>query len=227
MTGSALEKLDKFEQFITINQKLLLEVKVGDYPGIFDSRIEDIVKGKNQIMVSMPTDRGQTVPLRPNTRLHVSYVMDRGRFSFKSLVLDRIMDPLPMLVITYPDAVFRQELRSFFRVDTRIPVKLMVNTKTGEGIMSQKIVEAKAVDISGGGLRLFSEIKAEKDDIIEIYFLGAIDKLEMAKGQVMRCQKREDMYELGIKFLDLGQSDRDKVIKYVFKRQVELRKLIG
>lgn len=220
-----MEKLDKFERYIQINQKLLLEVKVGDYAGIFDSRIEDVAKDK--LFVSMPTDKGNTIPLKPNTKLHISYVMENGRFSFKSMVLDRVKDPLPLLVIQYPDAVFRQELRAFFRVDTRMNIKILVDVDSGDGIVSQKLFEAKVADMSGGGLRLFTDAKVEKDAIIEIYFIGNMDRLEQVKGAVMRSRRVEDKYELGIKFLELSQSDRDKIIKYVFKRQVEMRKLLG
>lgn len=220
-----MEKLDKFERYIQINQKLLIEVKVGDYAGIFDSRIDDVEKDK--LFLSMPTDKGNAVPLKPNTKLHISYVMENGRFSFKSMVIDRVKDPRPMLVVQYPDAVFRQELRSFFRVDTRMSIKILADMKTGDGIVSQQLFEAKVADMSGGGMRIFTDAKVEKNDIIEIYFLGNMDRLEQVKGQVMRSRRIEDKYELGIKFLELSQQDRDKVIKYVFKRQVEMRKLLG
>jgi len=221
-----LEKLEKFDQFLSVNQKLLIEVKVGDYPGIFDSRIEDIKAKEKKILLSMPTDKGQGIPLKPNTRVHLSYVLDKGRFSFKSVILDRVKDPLPMLVVQYPEAIFRQELRAFFRVDTRIPVKVMATVKSGESA-SVKIIDAKIVDISGGGMRLFSEIKMEKNDTIEIYLQGSIEKLESLKALVMRSTKRDGMFETGVRFEDLSSSDRDKIVKYVFKRQVELRKLLG
>ncbi|WP_303850900.1 flagellar brake protein [Seleniivibrio woodruffii] len=221
-----MEKLVKFDKFISINQKLLIEVKVGDHAGIFDSRIEDIAH-KEHIMVSMPTDKGRTVPLAPNTRLHISYVMDMGRFSFKSIVLDRLKNGAMMLLkIAYPDAVFREELRAFFRVDTRLAVKAAVPVKKDD-IWLEKVIEAKVADMSGGGLKMFTDIPVAKDATIDIYFLGQIEKLEQVKAQVMRCRAVEGKFEIGVKFVDIHQTDRDRVIKYVFKRQVEQRKLLG
>lgn len=76
-------------------------------------------------------------------------------------------------------------------------------------------------------MRLFSEIKMEKNDTIEIYLQGSIEKLESLKALVMRSTKRDGMFETGVRFEDLSSSDRDKIVKYVFKRQVELRKLLG
>lgn len=219
-----MEKIQDVEKYLTVNQKLLLEVKVGEYAGIYDSRIEDFADGS--ILISMPTEKAVAVPVRPNTRLHISFVMDRGRLSFKSIVEDRMVKPLPMLKIAMPDVIFREELRSFFRVDTRIPVKILVDIDEGD-IIKQKMYEAKITDLSGGGCRVFTAAQISKEDVFEVFFLGNLDKLEQVKVVAKRIRKVEENYEVGTEFYDISQSDRDKVIKYVFKRQVELRKLMG
>jgi len=219
-----VEKITDVDKFISINQKLLLEIKVGDHAGIYDSRIEDIKGGA--IHISMPTENSRRIPLKPNTRLHVSYVMDRGRLSFKSMVEDRYMDPLPMLVITKPETLFREELRSFFRVDTRIPVKVMVEINEDD-IITQKMFDAKITDLSGGGCKTFIDAPIKKGDRFEIFFLGNIDRLESVNAEARRVVKVEENLEIGCEFIDIAQSDRDKVIKYVFKRQVEMKKLLG
>lgn len=219
-----MEKILEVDKFLTINQKLLLEVKIGDYAGVYDSRIEDIDKGS--VHVSMPSEKGVAIPLKPGTRLHVSFVMDRGRLSFKSAVEDRFMDPLPMLKITRPDVLFREELRSFFRVDTLIPVKIMVNIHEGD-IIRQKMFEAKVTDLSGGGCKVFTEAPIKKGDTFEIFFLGTIEKLDSVKVESRRIRRVEEFYEVGSEFYGLSHSDRDKIIKYVFKRQVEMKNLLG
>jgi len=219
-----LEKITDVDKYLSINQKLLMEVKVGDHAGIYDSRVEDI---EGDILhVSMPTEKGVTVPLKPNTRLHISYVMDRGRLSFKSQVTDRYMDPIPMLKIVRPDVLFREELRSFFRVDTRIPVKILVDVDEGEAI-TQKLFEAKILDLSGGGCRVFTEAPIKRGDVFEVFFQGSMEKLDSVKVEARRISKREEHLEIGSEFYDISQNERDKVIKYVFKRQVEMRKLLG
>ncbi|MGD9806947.1 MAG: flagellar brake protein [Deferribacterales bacterium] len=219
-----MEKITEVDKFLTINQKLLIEVKVGDHAGVYDSRIEDM--DKSSLHISMPSEKGVTIPLKPNTKLHVSYVMDRGRLSFKTVVEDRFMDPLPMLKVTKPDLLFREELRSFFRVDTRIPVKLMVDIDEGD-IIKQKLFEGKIIDMSGGGCRVFTPAPIKKGDVFEMFFQGELEKLESVKVEAKRIRKVEENFEVGSEFYGISQSERDKVIKYVFKRQVELRKLIG
>jgi len=219
-----LEKIENVDKFLSVNQKLLLEVKVGDYAGIYDSRVEDI--DGDLLHISMPSERGVTIPLKPKTKLHISYVMDRGRLSFKSIVEDRFMDPRPMLKVPKPDALFREELRAFFRVDASFPVKLLVDINEGD-IIKQKMYEAKMLDLSGGGCRVLCNAPIERNDIFELFFLGAIDRLDSVKLEAKRIRKNEENIEVGSEFYSVTQGDRDKIIKYVFKRQVELRKLLG
>jgi len=224
-----LEKIKDVDKYLSINQKLLLEVKVGDYAGIYDSRIEDIEKGV--LHISMPSEKGVTVPLKPNTKLHISYVMDRGRLSFKTMVEDRYMDPLPMLKITKPEILFKEELRSFFRVDTNLPVKLMVDIDQGD-IIKQQMFQGKVIDLSGGGCKVFTSAPIQKGAVFEVFFLGNIDKLDSLKVEAKRVTRIKDSIEpgaldVGCEFYDASQLERDKVIKYVFKRQVDLRKLLG
>ncbi len=137
------------------------------------------------------------------------------------------MDPMPMLKVVKPEVLFREELRSFFRVDTRIPpVKVMVDVNEDE-IIRQKMFEAKVIDLSGGGCKVFTNAPIKNGDKFEVFFLDNIGKLEQAKLEAKRVVKVEENLEVGSEFCDLSQADRDKVIKYVFKRQVEMKKLLG
>jgi c-di-GMP-binding flagellar brake protein YcgR len=219
-----LEKIKDVDKYLSVNQKLIIEVKVGDHAGVYDSRIEDF--DDETISISMPSSQGVTAPLKPNTKLHISFVMDRGRLSFKTLVIDRFMDPLPMLKIAKPDLLFREEMRAFFRVDTRIPVKIMVDIDEGD-IVKQKLFEAKVTDMSGGGCRVFTPAPIKKGDVFEVFFQGGIGNLESVKVEAKRVQRVEDNNVIGTEFYGITQGDRDKIIKYVFKRQVEVRKLMG
>lgn len=168
-----MEKITDIDKFLSINQKkLLLEVKLGENAGgVYDSRVEDI---EGDILhISMPSEKGRTIPLKPKTRLHVSYVMNRGRLSFKTMVEDRYMDPMPMLKVVKPEVLFREELRSFFRVDTRIPVKVMVDVNEDE-IIRQKMFEAKVIDLSGGGCKVFTNAPIKNGDKFEVFFFSII-----------------------------------------------------
>ena len=75
-----MEKYTNVDKFLIINQKIILDVKFGEYPGVFDSRIEDI--RNKSIYITMPSEKGFPVPLAVGVSVNVSYVGDGGRFSF-------------------------------------------------------------------------------------------------------------------------------------------------
>ncbi|WP_022850244.1 flagellar brake protein [Limisalsivibrio acetivorans] len=221
-----MEKYTKVDKFLIINQKVILEVKSGDYPGTYDSRIED-VKPKS-ILITMPTEKTVTIPLSSGVILDVAYVSEQGRFHFRSKVIKRVKEVIPLLEIEKPDAVYRKELREYFRVNTRAKIKVLLTREEPDGSIKEKLCIASVHDISGGGIRIISECRMEMEEMVEVYFDGAIPGLESIQGRVRRAVALEEgKYEAGLEFIDINNVDRDKVIKYVFKRQLELRKLMG
>ncbi|MGE4498488.1 MAG: flagellar brake protein [Deferribacterales bacterium] len=221
-----MEKYTNVDKFLIINQKIILDVKFGEYPGVFDSRIEDI--RNKSIYITMPSEKGFPVPLAVGVSVNVSYVGDGGRFSFQSKVISRLKEQIPMLEIEKPSVVFRKELREFFRINTRAKVKILNSYEDDKGSPVDDVFEAYVQDISGGGMRVTAGYRLEYGREVEIYFGDMVPDLKSARAVVMRSVAHEDQrYEAGLKFLGMNTVDRDKVIKYVFKRQLELRKLIG
>lgn len=221
-----MEKYTNVDKFLIINQKIILDVKFGEYPGVFDSRIEDITP--KTIRITMPSEKGFPVPLALGISINVSYVGDNGRFSFQSKVISRLKEQIPMLEIEKPSVVFRKELREFFRINTGAKVKILASYEDDKGCPVDDVFEAYVQDISGGGMRVTGGYRLEHGQEVEIYFGDMVPELKSAKAAVMRSVAHEDQrYEAGLKFLGMNTVDRDKVIKYVFKRQLELRKLIG
>jgi c-di-GMP-binding flagellar brake protein YcgR len=221
-----VEKYTNVDKFLIINQKIILDVKFGEYPGVFDSRIEDITP--KTIRITMPSEKGFPVPLALGISINVSYVGDGGRFSFQSKVLSRLKEQIPMLEIEKPSVVFRKELREFFRINTRARVKILASYEDEKGSPVDDVFEAYVQDISGGGMRVTGGYRLEHGQEVDIYFGDMVPELKSTRAVVMRSVAHEDQrYEAGLKFLGMNTVDRDKVIKYVFKRQLELRKLIG
>jgi c-di-GMP-binding flagellar brake protein YcgR len=51
-----------------------------------------------------------------------------------------------------------------------------------------------------------------------------------AKGKVVRCRARRisdlKTYSMGIKFIDITERDRDRIIRFVFKKLTDMRKKV-
>lgn len=79
-------------------------------------------------------------------------------------------------------------------------------------------------NISGGGIKLVTEENFSVGDILylKIDLRESLNKITIeATGKVVWIRKREEMYEVGISFLDILEQHRRKIINYVFKKQRE------
>jgi PilZ domain. len=80
-------------------------------------------------------------------------------------------------------------------------------------------------DISGGGFRAKVKKKIEVGTEI-ICFLNLDDELEeiVLKCKVIRCIFFEDGYEIAVKYADIEDRIREKIISFIFKEQRKLKR---
>lgn len=83
--------------------------------------------------------------------------------------------------------------------------------------------EAKEVVVSGSGISFNSNEPYSKGDLLRVQlFLTSKARLLNLKTEVVRCEASEGGgNKLALKFLDLSEKDRDKLIGYVFAVQRE------
>ncbi|MBZ4672677.1 flagellar brake domain-containing protein [Deferribacterales bacterium Es71-Z0220] len=221
-----MEKIKDISTYLTINTKILVNVLSGNYRGIYDSRIEDIHNDKMKITI--PSQKGIPFPLSPGSKLEVSFITPMGRFSFNSEVIGRTRENIPLLEIVYPEFLRRQELRRFFRVEARLKIKFRTIDyieKDGAPEMIKKEYDGIIKDISGGGIRLTSDIQLEQGQAIELDMSEAIGTKFDIIARVVHIYNNDDKSEVGVEFITIKETDRDKIIKYVFQRQIELKRM--
>lgn len=222
-----MEKIKDYKNYLQINTKINVSVNSGDYKGVYDSRVEDI--RQDGVYVSIPTLKGVPFAIRPGMQVEVSFITDQGRFSFDSTVEGRVTDGIPMLKLKRPEYIYRSELRKYFRVDCRLKTKvfkIFYNISNNEVIAKLDSYDALIKDISGGGLRLQMEHELVEDDIILLDLKEHFVGLNEIFGKVVTVfPKINKMHEYGIEFISIRERDRDMIIKYVFKRQIEIKRL--
>jgi len=83
--------------------------------------------------------------------------------------------------------------------------------------------QAKEVVVSGGGISFNSSESYSKGDLLKVQlYLPSKARLLSLKSEVVRCETADDGgNKLALKFLDLSDKDRDKLIGYVFAIQRE------
>jgi hypothetical protein len=81
--------------------------------------------------------------------------------------------------------------------------------------------EAREVNISGGGLRFFSkEAFASGQKLVLKTFLPVYAHVIKIKCEVVRSLPNEGGgYSVAVKYVDMDETTRDKIIKYIFAKQ--------
>ena len=118
----------------------------------------------------------------------------------------------------------KYQQRQYYRLEISIPVIKEFVTKKGlEEIISTEDCVTK--DISGSGLKLYSNFEHRVGDIIICRFrIG--NRLIKIKGRILRIENIDTFdynYSLGIKFIGLSEDDREQIIKFIFLKERLLR----
>lgn len=170
----------------------------------------------------MPMSKSVPIILMSGTRFYGRTIVDGTVWQFNSTFLDKKLLPLPVWIIDYPSDLKKIQLRSFVRIDTALPVKIDVlpEAEGGETVS----LTASTKDISGGGMQLALRKSLPLGTKIAVAFelpnMGEIT----TEGTVVRIEKSADcIFTAGIRFIDIPERERDKIIKFIFRKQCERR----
>ena len=214
----------------------------------YKSSVQDLTA--EGIVVSKPEKDRVTVPLPEGTAVTVAVWKGYGDYLFKSWVIKRAGGHLPQLVLARPapkDVKYTPR-RQYFRVDTRIPVKMAILDEDDREIS----VPAVMTDLSGGGCRLQTSqgIRVGALVILDFDLLFPPDKdgldstrpLHQIAAKVRsafspsdsrtksksrpstsgkKSKSRPPVHTLGIEFDRLNKVARETLLSYVALRQRE------
>jgi len=194
----------------------------------YGSRIEEIAA--DELVIAMPMSKGYPVMLAQGQSFTGQLIIDGIVYQFISKLLRKNIHPIPVWVVSLPVELKKVQLRSFVRTSAMIPVQfkliLPLTNNDPEISADNPTFNVQTKDISGGGLQLVTrqpfEIGAKGQLVIDIPEGGII----MAIGEVVRVeqpQQENPVFWVGIKFLEVQERDRSKLIKYIFKKQLEQR----
>ena len=171
----------------------------------------------NQLPVRVAQRAGDVIllvlMLRPGAELsatdarpaRLEYTTPRGLMRLKGRALLQDRDLIRFDVVEEPDVLQR---RDFVRVPVAQPVKVRV----GE---SSEILDAYALDISGGGMLLRAPCRLEIDDQIHFTLEIGSDKGPIkGSARVVRAPGGDLR---GVAFEQLA--DRERLIRFIFERQ--------
>lgn len=199
---------------LSIGQSMAIEVDQKRY----STRIEGLTD--EAVHLAAPTERQVPVHLEPGTEVKISYLSQepmRGcRWTAKVRVRGTIQGHIPILVVSRPDQWIRTQDRRFVRVPCTLDVHAVYDDSACSGLTQ---------DISGGGMRILVPTKLKPGKKILLQFtLPPEDSMELAAQVVRRMPKQGDLFPTAVEFVDLEERERDKIIKFVFAEQRNLRR---
>ena len=209
-----------------INEEVGLEVINEEGEKIGPSYITKIVEvlDADNIGIVAPTFDKYTIPLPVDTKVKIIFKTAYERVNFiigaivsksksESEILHRVRINIPK-----PNEIINT---SSVRVDCNLKAEYGLVDLADE----KEFKPAKVVSISAKGLSLSVNEEIEPDKSVEVYLW--ISSKKIISGVCKVTQKSETAnpkgfkYKLALEFAEICESDRDAIIKYIFKKQKE------
>jgi c-di-GMP-binding flagellar brake protein YcgR len=196
---------------------------------VLKSRIADFTG--DAAAIELPIDERTKCIERAKTgsMWNVWYMGDDGlRHDFRTEVMGFREENIPLLLIKLPE--LRDIVRTQRRSYVRVPAEVEISVKSQETDPVCHFL-ARTINVSGGGLAFSCE---EKYPLKEKQLVSIWMNLPSRKGtvahaystcEITRIEKKTDFCQLvSVKFLDISEGDRQKVIRICYERQLELNK---
>jgi len=213
-------------EILKVNQKV--EVARRGEPEFYPALIQDVAG--DAICITVPYLHGIPLILVPGDWVDVRVIECDATYHFTSMVLGRRRDKIPLYALSVPGEVKRVQRRHFVRLETLLEVRY-APLVDGDGEPVFRI--ARAIDISGGGMRLVTDQPLDVGDRLLLRFTLDLGERQLdfeTLGRVVRRDEQEaapvkTRYRYGIEFLGLSMHEQDQIVRYIFRRMAEQRKL--
>ena len=214
--------MDNFE--LKINSRIEVILKDGDYK----CNVQDL--SEDYIAISVPMSTGQYIPLPNGTIIDVIYYEEENLYKFKSSIIGRKFENIPILIISKPVEITKIQRRKYVRVPLMNTAKYknlknMPNTKPSS-IGESEYLKAILVDLSGGGMKVRVSEEIKMDDFILVDLTVNNENMFLV-GQAKRIVKDDEgRFLCGLSFEFLDNSTQERIISYIFKLMREqMRKI--
>ena len=191
------------------------------------------------MLVSTPMIGGREQQFRKGEEFDGVYYGENHVFVFTVKMLERVFDNIALYKMTLPTNLKKIQRRDFVRIPISIPFRYMEISEELEEILEntslKKIEETfeeqwekgYTMDLSGGGLR--ASVKKPITIGEKVFIILKQKKMYVGvKGEVLRCHSTvtdgHTLYHPGIKYIDILEGERERIIAFIFAEMRELRR---
>ncbi len=208
-----------------VGQTVQLDILDGEYKGNYYSRIEDLPADEIIVVASPPVADGSAALVKVGNKIHMFYWDSMAQYAFEAKVIASANGKAPTITLEKCSEVQRMQRRSYFRIQARLRVVFNIERDDDESTEPQHY-EGQTLNVSGGGMLLSTNTKLDVGDNLPLKLYLSEQEHIKATGRVERIEYlgAKGLYRAGIVFVMIYENDRDKVIAFVFKKEIELRK---
>ncbi|MFC3882743.1 flagellar brake protein [Bacillus songklensis] len=208
---------------------LRLEPFAEDIDDKFNSKV--VEREDDRLFISYPVNEetGKTTFMLDGTQLKVSFIgKDNVIYSFQSEVIGRAKKTFPVLALRYPGdkRVIRIQRRQYVRVPASISIAIHPLEYNFEPFVT--VTE----DISAGGIAAIVNhpVHIPSNVKVNVWLTLPMHSNEMnylqLQARVVRLDQKSEnkLGKLSLQFLDMDERDQDRIIRFVFEQQFELKR---
>lgn len=210
-----------------VDDYLQIEIASGKYQGVYNCRIINCTE--NELMITAPRNEHGTIPLQKNELFSVGVLKKDAVYEFQSKIISQASRDFPYITIYVPHLIKRKQRRADFRIAVNVPVEVLYFYRDGVPVAACTM---NSVDLSAGGVKIETgeEFKVGEeyqmvivlpsgDEIEEIYVEAEVVRSEAEPNSEPEIA---DLYWTSFRFIDITESKKQKILKFINKQQ-ELR----
>lgn len=207
---------------LRINQKIQVARENDDV--WFNSIIQDT--GAENISISIPYNKERPLVLQQDDSVRVRLATKDASFVFNTQISGVVMDKIKLYQLAYPREITRIQHRKHVRFQV-----ISLDVKYARVEDKNNYAKGTVIDISGGGIKLAVSEKIQENNHLLLKFtlpLQSKPELIQVKAIVVRSTKAEpdrEIYHLGLKFEDITYQQQDLIVRYIFERMAQQRRL--
>jgi len=221
----------KIGQILKIAPPQQLTLK--DYSRVYATRIEDM--DEDTITIGAPMEKGYVIPLRKGLKLILGVPKSDALYGFYAEVVERKTGYVPLIVLKKSSLSRRIQRRKYVRISSAVSSEVKIlylppagGAPKGKPVLPAKITKSdlKEKNISAGGMLLVCDKEIPKGTRLKIA-LNLPDGTLETRAEVVRVTKDKERkeFEIGTQFLNMEEKEKNRLLKYIYKRQVELKRL--
>ena len=198
------------------------------------------VREDGLLEIAMPMEKTKLVLFPVGGEYEAYFFTISGMYRGNVRIIDRQkVENQYLLLAELTTSLSKFQRREYYRFSCVMEAQVKNITESQAHAINQNLshlvpmadaVRAVIVDISGGGLRFISKSPFEEDSLIQIQFTlkgQSYARDYILVGKVIRnaeLSQRANEFENRVKFVDIDNTSREEIIKYIFDEERKNRK---